>query len=292
MVDRGAAVQWCSQYPAEEEILFAPLTGLEVTGEPVVEKQTIVIKLRLNVNLHDMTIEEVTAKMRKTHKELTRTIKTDLVALDFPSKCLGPLDDHELKYKDKDGEWFVAAENYKQATNDILQTKLEVCALVLQSDSATESNQQKAAGILFNPSDAGAMAIGVKTLLLDETGTLLQQHSSRLSGGLSRLDLQGLNITVELPDEIIQLLGSAEYFNLSGNKFSNVEEGTALATMIYGMTNWKDVKELPWQGRKEWKELPTFIQYFASVTSINLEGCEALEGEIVAIRCLSTHFTI
>ena len=105
------------------------------------------------------------------------------------------------------------------------------------------------------------------------------------------MDLQDLNITVELPDEIIQLLGSAEYFNLSGNKFSNIEEGSALATMIYGMTNWKDVKELQWHGKKEWKELPTFIQYFASVTSINLEDCVELEGEIVVICCLSTHAT-
>eukprot|EP00966_Prymnesium_polylepis_P303707 7015698-Prymnesium_polylepis.2 len=28
MIDRGASLQWLSQYPAEEEILFAPLTGV------------------------------------------------------------------------------------------------------------------------------------------------------------------------------------------------------------------------------------------------------------------------
>ena len=27
MIDKGAPVQWCSQYPEEAEILFAPLTG-------------------------------------------------------------------------------------------------------------------------------------------------------------------------------------------------------------------------------------------------------------------------
>ena len=37
MVDRGADVQWCSQFPGEAEVLFAPLTGQEVVGEPAVE---------------------------------------------------------------------------------------------------------------------------------------------------------------------------------------------------------------------------------------------------------------
>jgi hypothetical protein len=59
MVDRGGDLQWCSQFPDEAEILFAPLTGLEVLTNPKVESNTIILGLRLNCNLHDMTIEEV-----------------------------------------------------------------------------------------------------------------------------------------------------------------------------------------------------------------------------------------
>ena len=59
VVDRGAAIQWCSQFPGEEEILFAPLTGLEVMGTPKVDGRTMVVELRLNTNLHDLTIEQV-----------------------------------------------------------------------------------------------------------------------------------------------------------------------------------------------------------------------------------------
>ena len=66
MIDRGASIQWCSQFPAEVEILFAPLTGLEVIGAPHVDGKTLVVELRLNTNLHDLTIEQVTAKMKKT----------------------------------------------------------------------------------------------------------------------------------------------------------------------------------------------------------------------------------
>jgi hypothetical protein len=70
MINRGAPLQWCSQFPAEEEILFAPLTGLEVVGTPRVEQSVIVVELRLNCNLHDLTIEQILAKMRKTHLDL------------------------------------------------------------------------------------------------------------------------------------------------------------------------------------------------------------------------------
>jgi hypothetical protein len=65
MIDRGAPLKWCSQFPGEEEILFAPLTGLEVVGTPKVEESAIIIELRLNCNLHDLTIEQILAKMQK-----------------------------------------------------------------------------------------------------------------------------------------------------------------------------------------------------------------------------------
>lgn len=39
--------------------MFAPLTGLEVTGTPRVDERSLVVELRLNTNLHDLTIEQV-----------------------------------------------------------------------------------------------------------------------------------------------------------------------------------------------------------------------------------------
>ena len=59
MIDRGADVSALSQFPAEQEILFAPLTGLEVASVPRVEDGVIVVELRLSCNLHDLTIEQV-----------------------------------------------------------------------------------------------------------------------------------------------------------------------------------------------------------------------------------------
>jgi hypothetical protein len=58
MVDRGADVSWLSQYPHEKEILFAPLTGLEVLTTRV-EGRVLVVVVRLSVNLNAATIEQV-----------------------------------------------------------------------------------------------------------------------------------------------------------------------------------------------------------------------------------------
>ena len=58
MVDRGCELDWLSQYPHEKEVLFNPLTGLEVRSRRF-EGQVLVVELRCSVNLNSATIEQV-----------------------------------------------------------------------------------------------------------------------------------------------------------------------------------------------------------------------------------------
>jgi hypothetical protein len=51
-----------SQYPHEEECLFAPLTGMEVQGTRV-DGAVLVIEARLSVNLNAQTIEQARCAM-------------------------------------------------------------------------------------------------------------------------------------------------------------------------------------------------------------------------------------
>jgi hypothetical protein len=253
MVDRGAPVKWCSQFPGEEEILFNPLCGLEVVGKPRVEGRTMVVELRLNCNLHDMTIEQLTAKMKVTHISLVNTIKLDLQMQGFTPDQLGPIIDHEAEYAQKDGPWFSDADHYKDATNHALDSKLEAMASAMSSSNSATSSSSKtktaAADVLFKAGDSAALALAVVKLLRDEN--LRVEYGERLSKAAAdaaeyselRLDLKDLGLTGELPDDVISLLLAAERFDISGNQFSNVAAESMRYEMIYKcscMQKWRE----------------------------------------------------
>ena len=61
MVDRGADVGWLSEFPHEAEILFAPLTGMEVRGSRV-EGSVQIYEVALTVNMASLTIEQVVVR--------------------------------------------------------------------------------------------------------------------------------------------------------------------------------------------------------------------------------------
>jgi hypothetical protein len=105
MIDKGASLEMLSQYPGEAEILFAPLTGLEVRGTKIeaglmivkvgrfrflvidlaVHDQkllyvtfcTWIEKARLNCNLKDDSIDELQNKMKRVHHQLCDIVVSD-----------------------------------------------------------------------------------------------------------------------------------------------------------------------------------------------------------------------
>ena len=63
------------------------------------------VELRLNCNLHDTTIEEVTSKMKKTHSDLVQTIRAGLLKAGFED--LRSFDAEIDAYTALDGQWCV-----------------------------------------------------------------------------------------------------------------------------------------------------------------------------------------
>ena len=110
--------------PGEQEILFAPLTGLEVVGKRVVGG-IIVVEVRLNVNLMALTIEQVIAKMQRSHIQMLDTM-IDRQKQDLTEDEVGPLLALKDKAEARDGEWFNSPDKFEEATNKAMEAQREI----------------------------------------------------------------------------------------------------------------------------------------------------------------------
>ena len=77
MIDRGADFSFLSQYTFEKEIVFNPLTGLEVCGRRV-EGSVLIIEVRLSVNLTSLTIEQVIGKRKKMLQDMVFGLEAEV----------------------------------------------------------------------------------------------------------------------------------------------------------------------------------------------------------------------
>jgi hypothetical protein len=77
-IDIGASLNWVSQYPQEEEFLFPPLCCLEVTDEPRIEDNVIVVPLRVNANLKGLTLEQLVERRKVLHLAMAKNMREEL----------------------------------------------------------------------------------------------------------------------------------------------------------------------------------------------------------------------
>jgi hypothetical protein len=93
MVDRGAQLDWLSQYPEEKEILFPPLTGLEVQLDEVTTDDVRRLTMRLNINLKSLTVEELLSIRKKELGEVLEMVGKDVLSRvhdgDMPRRLVG-----------------------------------------------------------------------------------------------------------------------------------------------------------------------------------------------------------
>ena len=77
-IDIGADLGWVSQYPNEREVLFPPLSCLEVMGEPHVEDGVIVIPTRVNMCLRGLTLEQLVERRKELHMAMVKNLREEL----------------------------------------------------------------------------------------------------------------------------------------------------------------------------------------------------------------------
>jgi len=132
MIDRGADISFLSQYPFEKEILFNPLTGLEVRGSRVKGK-VLIVQLKLSVNLTSLTIEQVIGKRKKVLQDMVPGLEAEVLqalrmeGLATPhgtEKLLGEfrkdVEEHELGHPP---EWYNGDERLAEALQGMLRAK-------------------------------------------------------------------------------------------------------------------------------------------------------------------------
>ena len=135
MIDRGADVSLLSQFPGEKEILFAPLTGLEVVSVPRVEEgDIIVVELRLSCNLHDLTIEEVIGKMQTGHKSMVQNMLDDLKPCSPTQQVLQPLHSVLDDATRRGHAFFNVPTLFRQATEEALAAQASIFNAIIQDE--------------------------------------------------------------------------------------------------------------------------------------------------------------
>jgi WD40 repeat protein len=123
MVDRGAQLDWLSQYPEEKEILLPPLTGIEVTADEVTADNVRVLQMRLNINLRSTTLEQLLAARKKELEELAHVVRKDLQERksegDIPRRLVA-VDRLELEIAEQEHSAFNENGRFVEATEAML----------------------------------------------------------------------------------------------------------------------------------------------------------------------------
>jgi hypothetical protein len=130
--------------PGEGELLFGPLSYLEVIGEPKLElfedQVIIVLNVKININLKALTIEEMIGRRQQsqivTVENLMKELKFDLKILqvdcleDELESAIKSLSDLVEKAHNKGASWFNEDQNFRSFLNDSLDEKQKAITLL------------------------------------------------------------------------------------------------------------------------------------------------------------------
>jgi len=162
MIDRGANLSWISQYPHEQELLFSPLTGVEVI-DLAVEGSILVAKVRLSVNLTTPTIEQVMAKMQSANLQLLDNIRSNVLQAKPPERVLLAIDGLMGTQRAIDPAHFNDASNFQNATKAALAEQREAFKVLsdpqLWDEVAAERESRSSTGGIFSTDEPLSLRI-------------------------------------------------------------------------------------------------------------------------------------
>ena len=127
----------------EGELLFPPLSHLEVTGNPTFEKfdgkHVMVIKVKVNINQTSQVIEQILGQRKQTivaiAEGLQKEVKFDLKLTSESAYTTSCLKDGLKSVKMLEPAWFNADSNFKEI--------LEILLLLKEKDIYNFVSQEK-----------------------------------------------------------------------------------------------------------------------------------------------------
>jgi hypothetical protein len=145
MIDRGAELDWLSQYPHEREVLIPPLTGLEKMSSEV-QGEMLAMQARLSLNLSAQTLEQVLSRRRKMIMDMAKGIEFELreilgdtpllrTAIQILRKAL------EYGAFRKSPEWFNDDDNFSQVLNETLYLQRMLVTEIKRMDKAFDQSE-------------------------------------------------------------------------------------------------------------------------------------------------------
>lgn len=141
--DRAADVEFLSQSPSERELIFAPLTALEVVSKPWIEGTTIVIDVRLWSQPTGYTIEQLTGKMKFSHLALIDLMLRELRNINAPKRALLSLSGLRHESAARGAAEFNIANNYQVATERALAALKDVLACLSEQPAWAEPSEDQ-----------------------------------------------------------------------------------------------------------------------------------------------------
>jgi hypothetical protein len=209
MVDRGADIGFISQYPHEKEILFAPLTGLEVRSTRV-KGSALVVEVALSVNLASLTIEQVIGKRRalidQMAEQQVEPVKLRLKEYGkveeglarFRKEVAAARKDDPEWYND-DGNFLVGVKGVQRATRLALgvvkEIRLELVKELREQGATHAEVLLEGEGAWIVEDKEWAAAVGSKE-------ALLKGLEADEEGRLAKVNLHGLHKMTSLPESV------------------------------------------------------------------------------------------
>lgn len=151
-INRGASLNWVSQFPCEDEILISPLSNLEAINAGHVEPRSIsrivqgnktqtqvdvlIIPLRLNVNLKSKTIEELIATRKSLHlhaldiliMETRRELEEKVKLSEDINVIISVFEEFRKVEISKPASYFNDNKNYRISQNEMMDLKVGIMA--------------------------------------------------------------------------------------------------------------------------------------------------------------------